>query len=188
MLTQIIRPVISGIIVIVWGGLAITACGGSAAPAEDIQPMSEIVSQSAETPAPPAPALTPTAMPSEIIEPVSPIVPASPLPTPMPEGETAMPAAENSQPRPLPGSDEALAAAMADLAEQTGLPIEQIKLVSVEAIEWRDTSLGCPQEGYMYAQVITPGYLIMLQADGQTWEYHTDQKTNVVLCQENQNQ
>jgi hypothetical protein len=50
-------------------------------------------------------------------------------------------------------------------------------------MEWSDASLGCPQEGMMYAQVITPGYLIVLEAQGQTFEYHTDQGTNVVLCQ-----
>jgi hypothetical protein len=34
----------------------------------------------------------------------------------------------------------------------------------------------------MYAQVITPGFLIVLAAQGQTYEYHTDQKATVVLC------
>jgi hypothetical protein len=36
----------------------------------------------------------------------------------------------------------------------------------------------------MYAQVITPGYLIILAAEGQQYEYHTDQAANVVLCQQ----
>ena len=54
----------------------------------------------------------------------------------------------------------------------------------MEAVEWSDASLGCPQEGFMYAQVITPGYLIILEAQGEQYEYHTDQTTNVVLCQE----
>jgi hypothetical protein len=86
--------------------------------------------------------------------------------------------------QPLPGSEESLAAAIADLVEQAGLAEEEIRLVSMEAVEWRDASLGCPQEGFMYAQVITPGYLIILEAAGQEYEYHTDQRANVVLCQE----
>jgi hypothetical protein len=52
----------------------------------------------------------------------------------------------------------------------------------VEAVDWSDTSLGCPEPGMAYAQVITPGYLIVLGAAGQTYEYHTDEHSSVVLC------
>jgi hypothetical protein len=83
---------------------------------------------------------------------------------------------------PIPGSEAALAAAVADLTKQTGLPADQITLVSIEGRDWSDASLGCPQEGMMYAQVITPGYLIILEVQGQQYEYHTDQTTNVILC------
>jgi hypothetical protein len=43
----------------------------------------------------------------------------------------------------------------------------------VRAVEWRDGSLGCAQAGMMYPQVITPGYRIVLSADGVKYEYHT---------------
>ena len=36
----------------------------------------------------------------------------------------------------------------------------------------------------MYAQVITPGYLITLEANGQQYEYHTNETNVVVLCEE----
>jgi hypothetical protein len=36
----------------------------------------------------------------------------------------------------------------------------------------------------MYAQVITPGYLIVLEAMGQTYDYRTDENSSVVLCQD----
>ena len=83
----------------------------------------------------------------------------------------------------IPGSEEALAAAVEGLSEHTGLPPDRITLVSMETVEWRDSSLGCPQEGFMYAQVITPGYRIVLEADGQEYVYHTDQGPNAVLCE-----
>lgn len=73
--------------------------------------------------------------------------------------------------------------ARADLARRLGLALEVIQLVSVEAVDWSDTSLGCPQPGLMYAQVITPGFLIELEAMGQTYEYHTDEDSSAVLCQ-----
>jgi hypothetical protein len=48
-------------------------------------------------------------------------------------------------------------------------------------MEWPTSSLGCPLVG-PGLEVITPGYLIFLQAAGSTYEYHTDQGTNVILC------
>jgi hypothetical protein len=70
-----------------------------------------------------------------------------------------------------------------DLARRLALALDVIQLVSVEAVDWSDTSLGCPQPGMMYAQVITPGFLIVLEAMGQSYEYHTDEDSSVVLCQ-----
>lgn len=84
----------------------------------------------------------------------------------------------------IPGSEQAIAAAVADLSEKTGLPADEIRLISIESVEWSDTSLGCPQEGFMYAQVITPGYLIVLEAQGQQYEYHTNQTDQVILCEQ----
>ena len=51
-------------------------------------------------------------------------------------------------------------------------------------MEWSDASLGRPQPGMMYAQVITPGYLVVLEADGQQYTYHTDTARFAVLREE----
>ena len=86
---------------------------------------------------------------------------------------------------PLPGSEKPLAAALADLAGRVRIAAtSDVTLVSMEATDWSDASLGCPQEGMMYAQVITPGYLMVLEADGQQYTYHTDQNTSVTLCEQ----
>jgi hypothetical protein len=69
-----------------------------------------------------------------------------------------------------------------DLAQKLKLPIEAIRVVSVEAVEWPDTSLGCPQPGMAYAQVITPGFRVVLAAKDQTVEYHSDSGRRVVSC------
>jgi hypothetical protein len=47
-------------------------------------------------------------------------------------------------------------------------------VVSVEATDRADPSLGCPKPGLMYPQMITPGYRIVLDAQGTTYEFHTD--------------
>lgn len=168
-------------------GLALTvaACGTGEAE-RDIEPISSIEAQTApeteilDEPAPtpsPSPLPTATDLPTEITEPVSPLQPVSPL------KEPAM-APTSGEVQALPGSEAVLAAAVADLSERTGTPANEISLVSMEALDWSDASLGCPQEGYMYAQVITPGFLIVLEAQGQPYEYHTDRTSNVVLCEE----
>lgn len=153
----------------------IVACGPTRSGA-DIQPIGSLEAQAAQpTATTPQAEPTPTALPAEIAEPISPISPVSPVEEPKMAPSTAAVT-------PIPGSEQALAAAITHLADQIGVPPAEIKLVSMEAVDWSDTSLGCPQEGYMYAQVITPGYLIVLEAQGKVYEYHTDQKTNVVLC------
>jgi hypothetical protein len=166
-----------------------TACGSAEGPTteEDITITSLAVPEATPTElatlspevqaASPLPTPT-TELPTEIIEPVSPISPTTSEEVPMPNPD--------SQVMPLsPGSEKAVAAATADLARQQGLPFDTITVQSVEPMDWSDASLGCPQEGFMYAQVITPGYLIILEAQGQTYEYHTDEQgTNVVLCEQ----
>jgi hypothetical protein len=62
------------------------------------------------------------------------------------------------------------------------ITLSDISLVSVEPTQWRDTSLGCPRPSMVYAQVITPGYTIILKALGKEYEFHTDRAEAVVLC------
>ena len=69
-----------------------------------------------------------------------------------------------------------------DLAGRLSVEVEQIRLIETETVEWPDASLDCPQEGMSYAQVVTPGYRVTLEAGGRTYEYHTDQDQAVVLC------
>lgn len=70
------------------------------------------------------------------------------------------------------------------LANRKGIDKEQITVLSVKAVDWPDASLGCPEPGMFYAQVITPGYGIVLSHDGERYEYHTDRSSRVVLCQQ----
>lgn len=71
--------------------------------------------------------------------------------------------------------------AKADLTTRANVLPDEIKVKSAEAVEWRDASLGCPIPGVMYAQVITPGYLIVLETAGQEWNYHAS-TTQVMYC------
>jgi hypothetical protein len=83
---------------------------------------------------------------------------------------------------PTPASAAAPAAltarAVADLSKELGIPAANIKVASSEAVEWSDGSLGCPEPGTSYAQVITPGYRIVLQIGDMPYEYHTGASAN----------
>src|SRR5262245_26364313 len=56
-----------------------------------------------------------------------------------------------------------LADAKADAAKRTGKSDKEITVVSAERVSWSDASMGCPAPGMMYAQVIVPGYRIILR-------------------------
>ncbi|NOQ40195.1 MAG: hypothetical protein GQ562_07725, partial [Anaerolineales bacterium] len=59
-----------------------------------------------------------------------------------------------------------------DLALKTGADIEEMDTESVEEFNFSDASLGVPEPGVEYIQVITPGYIIILNAEGKTYRYH----------------
>ncbi|WP_026369158.1 hypothetical protein [Kallotenue papyrolyticum] len=68
------------------------------------------------------------------------------------------------------------------LAGTLGCRPEAIEVIDAEAVEWPDSSLGCPQPGMMYMQVITPGYRVVLEHGGQRYTFHTDAGRRAVRC------
>lgn len=78
---------------------------------------------------------------------------------------------------------EILAKATADLARRTSLDPATFTVVRSEQAMWPDGSLGCPIPGQVYIQVLTPGYWIVLQANGKTYDYRATQTGAVQLCE-----
>ncbi len=68
--------------------------------------------------------------------------------------------------------DSLVMLAIFDLTLKTGVDPDKIETKSTEEFNFSDASLGVAEPGADYAQVITPGYIIMLIADGETYEYH----------------
>jgi hypothetical protein len=83
-----------------------------------------------------------------------------------------------------PDAQLAIQAAVSAAAAHAGVSSTDVRVDQVEAREWGDMSLGCPRQGVMYAQVITPGFLIVVSAGTRVLEYHSDARGRVVLCQE----
>lgn len=110
-------------------------------------------------------------------------VPA-PSPTGLPETK---PTQTIHLPSPeTPQADPAVAAiiqkAKEMLADKLGIEPASIELFHLQAMDWPDESLGCPLGGQSYAQVITPGYLIELDAGSSIYVFHSDQAGRVLLC------
>jgi hypothetical protein len=57
-----------------------------------------------------------------------------------------------------------------------------VQVVRWQHVEWPNRSLGCPQPGAVYLQMITPGWLVVVESSGQTLEYHTDEAGRLVVC------
>lgn len=67
-------------------------------------------------------------------------------------------------------------------ARDEDVNIDDIAVTGYSEEQWNDASLGCPEPGGVYAQVITDGYSVHLIVNGTEYEYHTDMGTAVVRC------
>jgi len=63
--------------------------------------------------------------------------------------------------------------AVDDLAASLGVDADEVEVVSVEEVTWRDGSRGCAQPGMAYTQALIDGSRITLQAGDRTYEYHS---------------
>jgi hypothetical protein len=68
--------------------------------------------------------------------------------------------------------EEAIRVARGTLAGALGVPERTIIVRDLRRVEWPDASLGCPEKGMMYAQVVTPGYEMRLEVGGQSYPMH----------------
>jgi hypothetical protein len=73
--------------------------------------------------------------------------------------------------------------AVEDLSQKLSVPKTEIEVMAAYSVIWPDAGLGCSQSGMASAQVLTPGYLILLDHNGVTYEYHTDKGTYVTSCE-----
>lgn len=80
---------------------------------------------------------------------------------------------------PPSGSDgdhpQAVLKAREFLATELNLSADDISVVSFESVEWPDRCLGVTIRGQLCAQGVTPGYKVVLEAQNQLYELHTDQ-------------
>ena len=83
----------------------------------------------------------------------------------------------------LPGEVEIPVAAVRaaeDLAVNLGIATDQVQIVSVDEVEWSNACLELPQPGEACAEVLVPGYRVVLNVNGEEQVYHTDQLGDVL--------
>jgi len=99
---------------------------------------------------------------------------ATPTPTP-PEKDDYVPAdTPTPQPTPTPEVPGFGGLFMAELSNKLNIKSSNIKLISYEDFIFNDSSLGCPEPGKFYTQVLTPGWKMQFEADGNIYEYHSN--------------
>ena len=74
--------------------------------------------------------------------------------------------------------------ARVNLAQRLGIEPEAVGVQGIEETEFADASLGVPEPDKLYAQVVTPGYVIELAVEGQVYEYHASDERLVFAPQE----
>ena len=128
-----------------------------------------------------------TAGDSPILPPIEPRETPSkaPLSTPLQESSTQEETQiEPSLPIPaISGSQASIEKAKENLAQRLSISTSQISLMESKEVFWPDSSLGCPQAGITYDQVLTPGYLIVLEFNDNHFEYHATIHNYVLYCE-----
>lgn len=109
----------------------------------------------------------------------------SPLVQPTSPGQSTSPISMPPTPQfPSAMEDAAITALRALIAEQLQIASTELTLVSAEQVIWPDASLGCPQPGQMYAQVLTSGWrAVFADAAGREYDVHTPENPKLfVIC------
>lgn len=81
--------------------------------------------------------------------------------------------------------DSVIEAALEAAAGQLQVSTDRLVVVATEARDWPDSSLGCPEPGHAYAQIVTPGWLITIDTDDAADEvmvHSTRVGDRVVIC------
>lgn len=92
-------------------------------------------------------------------------------------GETIVP---GTLPLPTELPPEAVLEAQQWLADQLSVAAEQVQIVDVEQSEWSDSCLGLGGPNESCAQVITPGWRVVFEISGQSYEVRTDETATTI--------
>ena len=93
-----------------------------------------------------------------------------------PPGPAGEPVNTSAMPR------EVRRAVVADAARRFNVPESAVALTGAEQVTWSDGSLGCPEPGRFYTQMLVPGFRVVARTSAGELTYHTDGRANAVTC------
>ncbi|MGI8657981.1 MAG: hypothetical protein ACR2K4_04315 [Candidatus Limnocylindria bacterium] len=70
-----------------------------------------------------------------------------------------------------------------DLSRRFDRPITDPVVASAESVSWNDGSLGCPKPGQAYTQALVDGFQILVEVDGEQFDYRSAGGDSVRLCE-----
>jgi hypothetical protein len=73
-------------------------------------------------------------------------------------------------------------AVVADAAKRFGVPESSVVLTGAEQVTWSDGSLGCPEPGRLYTQMLVPGFRMQAKTQEGQLTYHTDSHGYALTC------
>jgi hypothetical protein len=77
-------------------------------------------------------------------------------------------------------NDTVESALITQLSKNLGLDPSTISIVSNEPVEFNDACLGVAMQDMMCAEVITPGRIVVQEADGVQYEYHANEDASII--------
>ncbi|HET7027036.1 MAG TPA: hypothetical protein VFI28_05055 [Candidatus Limnocylindrales bacterium] len=70
-----------------------------------------------------------------------------------------------------------------DAAARLGTARTAVEVVTAESRTWPDGSLGCPQPGMAYTQIVTDGYRVVVRAGARTLDYRGTAPGRFRMCE-----
>lgn len=103
------------------------------------------------------------------------------------ERPTASRLPETVPPTPAPPVGEVPGELMARIleaaADRADVEVSEIEILRAEAVTWPDGSLGCPEPGQVYIQVLIDGYHVVVEAGGEELDYRATDDGNFRYCE-----
>jgi hypothetical protein len=99
-------------------------------------------------------------------------------------GQPSMtPSTSGSSGPATPGGGGLVEQAKADLVKRLGVDAAEVKVVSSVEVTWPDGSLGCPEPGMYYTQMVVNGNRTVLEVAGKQYAYHSSVHRAPFLCE-----
>lgn len=93
---------------------------------------------------------------------------------------------EPGEPRVMPAPrvprPPELEALIQQMIAELGIEETAATVQNIQAVTWRDGSLGCPQPGDMYTMALVEGYQVVLAVGDKLHYFHTNGTNNYLLC------